>query len=150
MSLKDKINQDIKTAMLAREKDQLKALRSIKAMILLAESEKGQTGELTQEKEFAILSKAAKQRKESAEIFTQQQREDLAATERLEYDIIKAYLPSMMTDEEVERRLKGIISTTDASGPSDMGKVMGMAMKEMQGKADGKLISDTVKRLLNV
>ena len=149
MSLKETINKDIKTAMLAKEKDQLKALRSIKAMILLAESEKGQTGDLTQEKEFAILSKAAKQRKESAEIFTQQQREDLASTERLEYDIIQKYLPSMMNDEEVERRLKGIISTTGASSPSDMGKVMGMAMKEMQGKADGKLISDTVKRLLD-
>ena len=149
MSLKETINQDIKTAMLAREKDTLKALRAIKAMILLAESEKGQEGELSQEKEFAILSKAAKQRKESAEIFSQQNREDLASVERLEYDIIKTYLPSMMTDEEVERRLKGIIETSGMSSMSDMGKVMGLAMKEMQGKADGQLISNTVKKLLS-
>jgi uncharacterized protein len=148
MSLKETINQDIKTAMLAKEKDTLRALRSIKAMILLAESEKGQEGELTKEKEFAILSKAAKQRKESVEIFTQQKREDLAAVEQLEYHIIKKYLPSMMTDEEVERRLKGIIETSGMSSMSDMGKVIGLAMKEMQGKAEGKLISDTVKKLL--
>jgi len=149
MSLKDTINTDIKTAMLAKEKDKLKALRAIKAMILLAESEKGQEGELSPEKEFAILSRASKQRKESATIFAEQGRQDLADVEHQELEIIQQYLPSMMNDEEVERRLKGIIATSGFSSMADMGKLMGLAMKEMQGKADGKLISDTVKKLLS-
>lgn len=149
MSLKETINSDIKKAMLAKEKDQLKALRSIKAMILLAESEKGQEGELSDDREIALLNKAAKQRRESINVFSEQGREDLAEQEKIELAVIEKYLPAMMTEEEVTRRLQGIIKTLGASGPSDLGKVMGMAMKEMTGKADGKLISNITKELLN-
>jgi uncharacterized protein YqeY len=149
MSLKERINQDIKNAMLAKEKDKLTALRSIKAMILLAETDKGSTGELSESQEFALLSKAAKQRKESLEIFTQQGREDLAQVEKLELEVIQNYLPEMMSEAEVEAKLKEIITKVGASSPSDLGKVMGMAVKEFQGKADGKLINETAKKLLS-
>lgn len=148
MSLKETINQEIKRAMLAREKDQLKALRSIKALILLAETQKGQEGELTPEKEISLLNKASKQRKESAEIFAAQNRPDLAEQELAELAVITQYLPAMMTPEEVERRMEGIIKATGASGASDLGQVMGIAMKEMTGKADGKLINEMAKKLL--
>lgn len=148
MSLKETINQEIKRAMLAREKDQLKALRSIKALILLAETQKGQEGELTPEKEISLLNKASKQRKESAEIFAAQNRPDLAEQELAELAVITQYLPAMMTPEEVERRMEGIIKSTGASGASDLGQVMGIAMKEMTGKADGKLINEMAKKLL--
>jgi len=149
MALKDTINQDIKSAMLAKEKDKLKALRAIKSLILLAETNKDSSGVLSEEQEIAILNKAAKQRKESAQIFSEQNRQDLADVELVELKYIQEYLPAMMTEEEVERRLKGIIENTGASSMSDMGKVMGMAMKEMTGKADGKLINDLVKKLLS-
>lgn len=148
MSLKETINQEIKRAMLAREKDQLKALRSIKALILLAETQKGQEGELTPEKEISLLNKASKQRKESAEIFAAQNRPDLAEQELAELAVITQYLPAMMTPEEVERRMEGIVKATGASGASDLGQVMGIAMKEMTGKADGKLINEMAKKLL--
>ena len=149
MALKDTINQDIKSAMLAKEKDKLKALRAIKSLILLAETNKDSSGVLSEEQEIAILNKAATQRKESAQIFSEQNRQDLADVELVELKYIQEYLPAMMTEEEVERRLKGIIENTGASSMSDMGKVMGMAMKEMTGKADGKLINDLVKKLLS-
>jgi uncharacterized protein len=148
MSLKERINQDIKSAMLAKQKERLTALRSIKAMILLAESEKGQEGELSEVQEFAILSKAAKQRKESADIFSAQNREDLASAERIELEVIQEYLPAMMSDTEVEEKIKAIIAQVGASSLQDLGKVMGAAVKELQGKADGKLINETVKKLL--
>ena len=148
MSLKERINQDIKSAMLAKQKERLTALRSIKAMILLAESEKGQEGELNEIQEFAILSKAAKQRKESADIFSAQNREDLASTERIELEVIQEYLPAMMSEAEVEEKIKAIISQVGASSLQDLGKVMGAAVKELQGKAEGKLINETVKKLL--
>lgn len=148
MSLKERINADIKKAMLAREKEKLTALRSIKAMILLAETEKGQEGELDESKELSLLSKAAKQRKESLEIYEKQDRPDLAATEKIELEVIQAYLPAMMNPEEVERRLKGLIQTLGISSTSEIGKLMGPAMKEMQGKADGKLIKDIATKLL--
>ena len=148
MSLKERINQDIKKAMLAKEKEKLTALRSIKAMILMAETEKGHEGELDESRELTLLSKAAKQRKESIEIYEKQDRPDLSATEKVELEVIQAYLPSMMNAEEVERRLKGIIANLGVTSASEIGKVMGMAMKEMQGKADGKLINETAKRLL--
>lgn len=149
MSLKERINQDIKSAMLAKEKDKLTALRAIKAMILLAETDKGATGELTDVQEFAILSKASKQRKESAEIFAQQNREDLASKELLELEVISAYLPEMMSEEEIEASIKAIIAKVGATSLQDLGKVMGLAVKEMQGKADGKIINETVKKLLS-
>lgn len=149
MSLKERINQDIKSAMLAKEKDKLTALRAIKAMILLAETDKGATGELTDVQEFAILSKASKQRKESAEIFAQQNREDLASKELLELEVISTYLPEMLSETEIENSIKAIIAKVGATSLQDLGKVMGLAVKEMQGKADGKIINETVKKLLS-
>ena len=148
MSLKLQLNDDIKKAMLAKEKDTLRTLRALKAAILLAETEKGAVEELTSEKELAILQKSAKQRKESAEIYKQQQREDLAENELTELEVIERYLPKQMDDEELEVLLKNIITKVGATSPSDMGKVMGIASKELAGKADGKRISTAVKALL--
>lgn len=148
MSLKLQLNDDIKKAMLAKEKDTLRTLRALKAAILLAETEKGAVEELTAEKELAILQKAAKQRKESAEIYKQQQREDLAENELIELEVIERYLPKQIGDDELEAAIKAIIAKVGASAPSDMGKVMGVASKELAGKADGKRISTTVKALL--
>lgn len=148
MSLKQDIDADIKKAMLAKDKNSLRALRAIKSTILLAESEKGNEGELSEEKELNLLMKAAKQRKDSAEIYLQQQREDLRETELIELEVIERYLPKQMSDEELTQKLQQIISDTGAQGPADIGKVMGVAVKSLSGQADGKRISSTVKSLL--
>ena len=148
MSLKETIAVDIKKAMIAKEKDVLRALRAIKSAILMAETEKGATGELSEEKEVALLMKAAKQRKDSAEIYEQQNRPDLVEPELVELKIIEKYLPQQMTDEELEAKLKEIISQVGASSPADMGKVMGKASQTLKGQADGKRISSAVKSLL--
>ena len=148
MSLKQTIDQDIKQAMLAKQKDRLRALRAIKSLILLAETEKGAQGDLSEEKELALLMRAAKQRKESAEIFGQQNREDLMKNELEELAVIEEYLPKMLSEEETEEKVKEIIASVGATSPSDMGKVMGVATKQLQGKAEGKLISTLVKQLL--
>lgn len=149
MSLKETIEADIKKAMLAKDKDTLRALRGIKSMILLAETEKGSGDGISNDKEIALLMKAAKQRKDSADIYKQQGREDLAENELLEVEVIERYLPKQLSEEELEEKLQTIISETGASGPSDMGKVMGKATKELAGKADGKTISKLVKKLLS-
>ena len=149
MSLKDKIEADIKKAMLAKEKDELRALRGIKSLILLAETEKGAKTDLSEDDEIKLLMKAAKQRKESAEIYGNQGRKDLEEIEMAEYRIIERYLPKQLSEEEVIERLKVIIKNTGATGPQDMGKVMGAATKELSGQAEGKLISFLVKSLLN-
>ena len=149
MSLKEKIESDIKKAMLAKDKDALRALRGVKSLILLAETEKGATSELSPEAEAKLLTKAAKQRKESAEIYAGQGRNDLAEAELVELRIIENYLPKQMSEEELRAYLQGIIQRLGASSPSDLGKVMGVAVKELAGKADGKLISETVKSLLS-
>jgi uncharacterized protein YqeY len=148
MSLKQQIDNDIKQAMLAKNKEALEALRSIKSMILLAESEKGGTGEITSETENKLLMKAAKQRKESADIFQKEGREDLASREIFQLNIISSYLPKQLSEEEVKAELQRIIVQVGAQGPKDMGKVMGTATKQLAGKADGKLISDWVRKLL--
>ena len=148
MSLKQQIDTDIKTAMLAKNKDELSALRAIKSMILLAETEKSGTGELTTEIESKLLMKAAKQRKESGEIFQKEGREDLAKTELLELEVISRYLPKQLSETDLQEEVKKIIEQVGAKGPQDMGKVMGMASKQLAGKADGKLISEVVKKLL--
>lgn len=148
MSLKQQIDTDIKTAMLAKNKDELSALRAIKSMILLAETEKSGTGELTTEIESKLLMKAAKQRKESGEIFQKEGREDLAKTELLELEVISRYLPKQLSETDLQEEVKKIIEQVGAKGPQDMGKVMGMASKQLAGKADGKLISEIVKKLL--
>lgn len=148
MSLKVKIDNDIKAAMLAKNKEELEALRSIKSMILLAETDKSSTGDLNSEAEGKILMKAAKQRKESAEIFQKENREDLAKRELFQLEIISRYLPKQLSTEEIEAALKAIIAQVGAKGPQDMGKVMGTATKQMAGQADGKVISELVKKLL--
>ncbi|MFQ3215074.1 MAG: hypothetical protein ACJAT1_000082 [Marivirga sp.] len=149
MSLKQQIDSDIKEAMKAKNKAQLTALRSIKSLILLAETEKGVKEELSEDTEMKLLVKAAKQRKESAETYAANGRQELADNELVELAVIDKYLPAQMSQEELALKLKEIITKVGASGPSDMGKVMGMATKELAGKADGKAISITVKSLLS-
>lgn len=148
MSLKEQIDGDIKKAMLARQKEELEALRSIKSLILLAETEKGGSGDVTSDVENKLLVKAAKQRKESADIFAQQGRKDLADRELFQLDIINRYLPKQLTAEEVEKELLKIKADVGATGPKDMGKVMGVASKKLAGQAEGKLISELVKKIL--
>ena len=148
MSLKTQIEADIKSAMLAKKKDELTALRAIKSAILLAETEKGAGGNLTEEAEMKLLTKAAKQRRESADIYQQEKRQDLADKELFELEVISRYLPKQLSDEELKEELKGIISELKAESMKDMGKVMGTATKKFAGKADGKKISEFVKGLL--
>ncbi len=148
MSLKAQIDNDIKKAMLARNKEELEALRGIKSMILLAETEKGSVAEISLDIENKLLMKAAKQRKESADIFQQQNRTDLADKELLQLEVINRYLPKQLSADELTAELKTIIAEVGATGPQDVGKVMGTATKKLAGKADGKMISDVVKKLL--
>lgn len=148
MSLKKTIEDDIKKAMLAKNKERLTALRGIKAAILLAETEKGASSELSQDAEIKLLMKAAKQRKDAADLYEEKGRADLAATERAELEVINEFLPRPLSDDELKEELKKIIAEVGASGPQDMGKVMGAATTRLAGKADGKAISSQVKNLL--
>lgn len=148
MSLKQQIDNDIKRAMLAKNKEELEALRSIKSLILLAETDKGASAEISAETENKLLQKAVKQRKESADIFAQQGRQELADKENFQLEVISRYLPKQLSEEEIATTLKGIIEQVGAKGPQDMGKVMGVATKTLSGKAEGKVISDLVKKLL--
>ncbi len=148
MSLKDQIDTDIKHAMLNKQKDELRALRAIKSLILLAQTEKGNKEELKDDVEIAILTKAAKQRKDSIQIYEDQDRQDLAQKEKAELTIIERYLPKQMSEDEIESELKSIIASTGAQGMRDMGKVMGMATKKLAGKAEGKKIAEITKKLL--
>ncbi len=146
MTLEEKINADIKAAMLAKEAPKLEALRAVKsAILLLKTSAEGHTVE----SETKALQKMVKQRKETAEIYIGQSRQDLADTELFQAGIIENYLPQQMSEEEIRTELNRIISETGASSPADMGKVMGAATKAMSGKADGKVISTLVKELLS-
>ena len=149
MSLKSKIEADMKQAMLQKNKDELTTLRSIKSMILLAQTESAANKELSEAEEVKILSKAAKQRKESAEVYRQQNRTELAEKEEFELNIIERYLPKQLSDEELAVEIKNIVNQIGASGMQDMGKVMGIASKTLAGKADGKRISETVKKELS-
>lgn len=148
MSLEITINGEIKTAMLAKQEARLRALRAIKSAILLAKTADGKNGELTTEDEMKLLQKLTKQRKDSLEVFVQQQREDLAQKEREELEVIEAYLPKAMSEDELRSKLTALIAEVGASGPGDMGKVMGQATKQFAGQADGKVISAMVKELL--
>jgi uncharacterized protein YqeY len=148
MSLKEQIEADIKKAMLAKDKDELRALRGIKSLILLAETDKGAKAEISQEDETKLLTKAAKQRRDSADIYATQGREDLQQVELAELKVIEKYLPKQLSEEELIEKLKVIIKNIGASGPQDMGKVMGVATKELAGQADGKIVSFMVKSLL--
>jgi len=147
MNLFDKISEDLKSAMLARQKDRLESLRAIKTALLLAKTESG-THDLSTDQEMKILQKMVKQRRESAEIYKTQKREELYQNEMKEAAIIEEYLPKQMIEDELVVVLKSIIHRVGASSPKDMGKVMGTASKELAGKADGKMIADKVKELL--
>lgn len=149
MSLTTQIDQDIKQAMLAKDADKLRGLRAIKAALLLARTEKGAAEEVSAEGEIKVLQKLAKQRKESADIYKAQNREDLYTIEMDELQVIESYLPKQMSREEIEAYLKDLITRIGAASVKDMGKVMGAANKELAGKADGKTISEVVKGLLN-
>jgi uncharacterized protein len=149
MGLFEQINEDIKKTMLNKEpKDKLEALRAIKAALLLAKTEKAGV-ELTDEIGLKILNKLVKQRRESAEIYKTQNRPDLYEKEEAEANVIETYLPAQMSMEEIEKIIASVIEKVGAKAPSDMGKVMGAATKELAGKADGKVISEIVKKLLN-
>ena len=148
MPLKAQIEKDIKQAMLSKDQDTLRALRSIKSQILLAETEKGVSGDLSEEAEMKLLTKAAKQRRESMELFEKQNREDLAAKERSELEVIERYLPKPLSEDELRTEIERIIQAEGASGMQDMGRVMGQASQQLAGRADGKTISTVVKQLL--
>jgi uncharacterized protein YqeY len=148
MSLKQQVEADIKEAMRAKDQDTLRALRGIKSMILLAETEKGAEGQLTEATEMQLLTKAAKQRKESLETFEQQGREDLAAKERSELEVINRYLPQPMSEAEIKEAIQRIIEEENAQNMKDMGKVMGRASQELAGRADGKTMSRITRQLL--
>lgn len=149
MTLFEQINQDIKSAMLAKEKEKLEALRAIKAAFLIARTEKGAKEELSSEKEISVIQKLVKQRKDSADIYTENDRPELAEKESKEAEYIAVYLPQQLSEDEIKEALKPIIEQTGASSMKDMGKVMGIASKQLAGKADGKLISNCVKALLS-
>jgi uncharacterized protein YqeY len=148
MSLIENINNDIKSAMKNKEESTLRALRGIKSALLLAQTEKGAADVLSAEKEVQILQRLVKQRKESLDIYTQQGREDLAMAESEEIAVIERYLPVQMTESELADAIQRIIAETGATGPGDLGKVMGVATKQLAGKADGKTISAMVRSLL--
>ncbi|MBN8669154.1 MAG: GatB/YqeY domain-containing protein [Chitinophagales bacterium] len=147
MSLEQKVMEEMKGAMRAKDEAALRTLRAIKAAILI-EKTSGSGTEMTEADETKMLQKMAKQRRDSLDIFVQQNREDLAAKEREELAIIERFLPAQMSAEELQQVLKEIIAQVGASSPADMGKVMGVATKQLAGKADGKLVSETVKQLL--
>lgn len=150
MSLQDKINEELKQAMKAKDEAGLRGLRAIKAALLLAKTEKGASGEITEDVEIKILQKLVKQRKESLEIYQQQKRDDLAKQESEEIAVIEKFLPKQLNKEDLEKGIKEIIQSTGATSIQDMGKVMGIASKRFAGKADGKTISEVVKHLLGV
>ncbi len=148
MSLEEKINNDIKTAMLAREPEKLEAIRAVKAAILLEKSKESGMAILDDSAELRILQKLVKQRKESAAVYSAGNREDLAKKEIFEASIIEAYLPQQLGHDEVAAKIQQIIAQTGASSMKDMGRIMGLASKEFAGSADNKMISEIVKQLL--
>jgi uncharacterized protein YqeY len=148
MSLITQIDQDIKLAMLAKQADRLQGLRAIKSALLLAKTEKGASEEITPEAEIKVLQKLVKQRKESADIYKTQGRDDLYQIEMAEMAVIEPYLPQQMTRFEIEGFIQELIGRIGATSIQDMGRVMGMANKELAGQADGKTISEVVKQLL--
>ena len=148
MQLEKQVMEQLKAAMLAKDEASLRSLRAIKAAILLAKTSEGAGGELKDEDEIKLLQKLVKQRKDSADIFHQQNREDLAVKEEEEIRVIEKFLPKQLDADELKEILKNIIAQVGASSPADLGKVMGIATKQLAGKADGKAISSAVKELL--
>lgn len=149
MSLDANLNTEIKNAMLNKEEAKLRTLRAIKSAFLLAKTEKSANGEISEEQELKVLQKLFNQRKESFEIFSKENRSELANKEKEEMDIIASYLPAQLSDEDLKVEIQKIIQETGASSMKEMGKVMGMASKQLQGKADGGRISALVKELLS-
>jgi len=149
MSLEQKVMADLKTAMLAKDEKSLRALRAIKAAIIIAKTSEGAGGEIKEGDEIKLLQKLVKQRKDSFEIYEKQNRADLAVKEKEEIEVIEKFLPKQMNEEELKEVIRKIITETGASSSADMGKVMGMANKQLAGKADGKTIAGIVKGLLN-
>ncbi|MCG2617580.1 GatB/YqeY domain-containing protein [Terrimonas sp. NA20] len=148
MSLEQKIMTELKAAMIAKNEGALRSLRAIKAAILLAKTSEGSKGDLTEDDETKLLQKLVKQRRDSLDIFLQQNRPDLAEKEKEELEVIEKFLPKQLSPEELKAEVAAIIASTGASSPADMGKVMGVATKQLAGKADGKAISALVKELL--
>jgi len=149
MTLAEKIDADLKAAMIAKDDIRKLTIRGIKKEIIEAKTAPGANGEISDDTIVKIVVKLLKQRKDSATIFTQQNRPDLAENELAEAAILECYLPKQMSVEELEAAIQTIIVSTGAQGPKDMGKVMGVAGKELAGKADGRVVSEVVKRLLN-
>lgn len=149
MNLFDKVSEDIKKAMLAREKVRLEALRGAKKEFLEAKTAKGANGELSDDNAMKIIVKMVKQRKESAKIYQENNRQELAENELAEAAVLEEYLPKQLSAEELDNELKAIIAETGATGPREMGKVMGVASKRLAGRAEGRAISEAVKKLLN-
>lgn len=149
MDLYSQIDADIKAAMLAKDRTKLQALRGIKKEFIEGKTAPGANGELTEEAALKILTKMAKQRRESARIYQEQNRPELAETELAECEVIEAYLPKALSDEELTEALTAIIAQVGASSPAEMGKVMGVATKTLAGRADGRAISAKVRELLN-
>lgn len=147
MTLTEQINQDIKTAMKARDKEKLEALRAIKSALLL-EATKGTATDLSEADGIKLLQRLHKQRMDAFEIYQQQGREDLAVDEKKQAEVITLYLPVQLTTEELEPEIRAIIDKIGAAGMKDMGKIMGIASKQFGGKAAGKTIAETVKRVL--
>jgi uncharacterized protein YqeY len=149
MQLEKKVMEQLKAAMFAKDEAALRSLRAIKAAILLARTSEGASGELSEEDEIRLLQKLVKQRKDAATIFHEQNRVDLAKKEEEEIAVIEKFLPKQLDPAELREILRGIIVQTGASGPADLGKVMGVATRQLAGKADGKAISAAVKELLS-
>lgn len=149
MALQEKIDQDIKAAMLAKDNAKLRGLRAIKAALLVAKTEKNAAETLSEDAEIKVLQRLVKQRRESADIYKQQNRDDLFQIENEEIEVIESYLPKQLEREEVEHIIRSVISETGATGMKDMGKVMGLANQKLAGQADGKTIAELVKTLLN-
>ncbi|HLR36581.1 MAG TPA: GatB/YqeY domain-containing protein [Chitinophagaceae bacterium] len=147
MSLEQDINQHLKDAMKAKDQIKLRGLRAIKSAILLSKTS-GKGTDLSEKEEIQLLQKLVKQRKDSLEIYQEQNRPELAKKEEEEIEVISAFLPKQMDEEEVKEKIQQIIEDVGASSPADMGKVMGAAMKQLSGKADGKMISSVAKALL--
>jgi uncharacterized protein YqeY len=148
MSLELKVMDELKTAMRAKDEAALRSLRAIKAAIIIEKTAEGANGEINEATELKMLQKMAKQRRDSLDIFLKQNREDLAAKEREELSIIEKFLPQQMSAEELRTELRAIIAQVGAKSPADMGKVMGVASKQLAGKTDGKAINEAVKELL--
>ncbi len=148
MSFTEKINNDLKLAMLAREKEKLEAIRAVKTAFILARKDKGAGFELTETEEIKILQKLVNQRKDSAAIYLEQDRKDLYNKEIFEAAVIEAYLPAQLSEKEIRSIVQKIITDSGAQGIKDMGKVMALVTKEIAGKADGKIVAGIVKEFL--